>query len=187
MLTDAKLQDKWDKVWYHFPKYFAHFYPQKQKEPENTMTCDTKQQSDQMVCPSCDQSWDMNDPQPPGCIKITPSMTEPEYFAALHEPLEQRIARRKADESINWQGPIVQSLQTIYITPDGQQFKEHSEAIKHRLAGIIKSKFDNNPLYSDAAGGRVSLTKISSWVVDNMSLIHNINDFHEINLQKTNE
>jgi hypothetical protein len=108
-------------------------------------------------------------------------------FKPLYEHMEQRIARRKADESINWQGPIVQSLQAVYITPDGQQFKEHSEAIKHRLAGIIKSTFDNDPLYSDAAGGRVSLTKISAWVVDNVSLIEAIKAFHELTHKKTNE
>ena len=143
------------------------------------MTCDSREF----------YSFNVSEPEGPENTmpEITPSMTEPEYFAALHEQEEQRIARRKSDESINWQGQIVQETRKVYVTPDGQEFKEHAEAIKHRLAGIIKSKFDNDPLYSDAAGGRVSLTKISSWVVDNVSLIHNINDFHEMTFQQNDE
>ncbi len=33
------------------------------------MTCEAKQQSDQMYCAKCALTWDMNDPEPPLCPK----------------------------------------------------------------------------------------------------------------------
>ena len=35
------------------------------------MKCDAKQFSNQLVCMHCDLTWDINDPEPPACLKRT--------------------------------------------------------------------------------------------------------------------
>lgn len=35
------------------------------------MTCEARQQSDEMFCARCNLRWDVNDPAPPPCKKET--------------------------------------------------------------------------------------------------------------------
>jgi hypothetical protein len=163
-------------------------------------------------------AYDNMDPHPPQCGKekdmtqtnhtLTDANEETggdfsgfhECFAPLHEHIEQRIARIKADESINAPrasetinpiievyGPLKQEQRTVYVTPDGQEFRKHREAIEHRLKTIVEYEFLNSPLFSDSPGGRVSLGKITDWIVNNLGQVENIKDLHEMLWKKTDE
>lgn len=37
--------------------------------------CHATQQSDQMYCPTCQLTWDVNDPEPPECRQVQPQAT----------------------------------------------------------------------------------------------------------------
>ena len=51
--------------------------------------CDAKQYSDQMLCDRCGVQWDVNDPDPPECLKTESDKTPEEHIKTILALLDE--------------------------------------------------------------------------------------------------
>ena len=82
--------------------------------------CHARRQSDEMHCPVCRLRWDVNDPEPPACARLTPSgvpIVEAPSIAPGRSAEPVVVATRGANERL----PFVSALAPDIFVPAKQK------------------------------------------------------------------